>query len=432
MFNTGHTNTIVTQRESVEDKKRLYELERQRKQDNARDRRQAGRGGLAGLGDTAVGDENNDITMADVRQYKDEQDKLDTLKARFNVWALVFAGVLGGLLGSILGAMQIQKMFRGEQVNYEAATNTMIGSFAGIFCSVTITAFWQCASIYLNKNGRFQKQLDAEKEALRRKEQSMMERHDEFIYYDAQRAQSRFYRIFCCSHYGKITSERIIYSSFKSPSPMKGKGCKDYCIYACEYVKGYFIKDVESLDYDYVLDVSVDQSCTEQISNVGNIQLHCEASSDLSVIKSERQRIVRALKAQNEGALRKALLSAGNIRPLRKLINRAKNEIVKLQERRREECKKAGQEFIVMYVEEDNKQNTSKLITVRDVVNPYSVMDDISYRIAKSTKSDIKAQIIKNLESSSEMFGNATEFLSEPEVATAINIGGVGHSKTDD
>ena len=141
MFNTGHTNTIVTQRESVEDKKRLYELERQRKQDNARDRRQAGRGGLAGLGDTAVGDENNDITMADVRQYKDEQDKLDTLKARFNVWALVFAGVLGGLLGSILGAMQIQKMFRGEQVNYEAATNTMIGSFAGIFCSVTITAW---------------------------------------------------------------------------------------------------------------------------------------------------------------------------------------------------------------------------------------------------------------------------------------------------
>jgi hypothetical protein len=213
---------------------------------------------------------------------------------------------------------------------------------------------------------------------------------------------------------------------------MKGKGCKDYCKYAFEYVKGYFIKDVESLDYDYVLDVSVDQSCTEQISNVGNIQLHCEASSDLSVIKSERQRIVRALKAQNEGALRKALLSAGNIRPLRKLINRAKNEIVKLQERRREECKKAGQEFIVMYVEEDNKQNTSKLITVRDVVNPYSVMDDISYRIAKSTKSDIKAQIIKNLESSSEMFGDATEFLSEPEVATAINIGGVGHSKTDD
>ena len=58
---------------------------------------------------------------------------LDSLRSRFNVWSLVFAGVMGGLLGSILGAMQIQKMFRGESVNYEAATNTMIGSFSGIF-----------------------------------------------------------------------------------------------------------------------------------------------------------------------------------------------------------------------------------------------------------------------------------------------------------
>ena len=30
MFGLGNTNTIITERESVEDKKRLYELERQR------------------------------------------------------------------------------------------------------------------------------------------------------------------------------------------------------------------------------------------------------------------------------------------------------------------------------------------------------------------------------------------------------------------
>ena len=76
------------------------------------------------------------------------------------------------------------------------------------------------------------------------------------------------------------------------------------------------------------------------------------------------RRIVRALKAQDEAALRKALLSAGNIRPLRKLVNRAKNEIVKLQEKRRKECKEQGTEFVVMYVEEDKTVNTSKLITV--------------------------------------------------------------------
>ena len=87
--------------------------------------------------------------------------------------------------------------------------------------------------------------------------------------------------------------------------------------------------------------------------NVGNIQLHCEASLDLSVIKSERQRIVRALKAQNEGALRKALSVASNIRPLRNDSNRAKHQ--QLQERRREQCKQDGIEFIVMGVEEDEE-----------------------------------------------------------------------------
>ena len=45
MFGLGNTNTIITERESVEDKKRLYELERQRKQDNLRDRRIAGKVG---------------------------------------------------------------------------------------------------------------------------------------------------------------------------------------------------------------------------------------------------------------------------------------------------------------------------------------------------------------------------------------------------
>ena len=70
MFGLGNTNTIITERESVEDKKRLYELERQRKQDNLRDRRIAGKGGTAGLGDTAIGDEVNDLTAEGIREYQ--------------------------------------------------------------------------------------------------------------------------------------------------------------------------------------------------------------------------------------------------------------------------------------------------------------------------------------------------------------------------
>ena len=45
-------------------------------------------------------------------------------------------------------------------------------------------------------------------------------------------------------------------------------------------------------------------------------------------------------------------------------MNRAKNEIVKLQEKRRKQCAEEGKEFVVMYVEEDKTVNTSKLITV--------------------------------------------------------------------
>ena len=57
-------------------------------------------------------------------------------------------------------------------------------------------------------------------------------------------------------------------------------------------------------------------------------------------------------------------------------------------------------------------------------------MDDISYRISKSHSSNIKQKILMNLEASSEMYGDANEFLSEPETATAVVMGGgIGESK---
>ena len=57
-------------------------------------------------------------------------------------------------------------------------------------------------------------------------------------------------------------------------------------------------------------------------------------------------------------------------------------------------------------------------------------MDDISCRISKSHTSDTKQKILMNLEASSEMYGDANEFLSEPETATAIALGGgQGESK---
>ena len=423
MLGFGGGRTVINNRDPVSDRERNYDIDRKIQLQKHRDNR-VNTGGVAGLGDVAVGDEDNDLTMAELVQYRQAQASKDSLKARFNVWYLIFAGTMGGLLGSVLGAMQFHKMFRGEAVNYEAATNTVMGCFAGAILGVVGTSLWQCLTIYCKKGGRFQKEIEANREALRRKEQEAIERHDEFVYYDAARAQSRLYKLCCCSHYGKITSERIIYSENRYAGPFR-------CTfkYFLARLMGLFNKDVESLDYDFVLDVSVEQGYLGACQNVGDVILHCEASNDLSVIKKERSGIVRALKAQDEAALRVALLSAGNIRPLRKLVIRAKNEILKLQEERRKQCQEAGQPFVVMYVEEENKSNTSKKIRVKDVVRPYAVLDDLSYKISKAMKSTTRERILQDLERSSEMFGDATEFMSEPELAQIQVVSQTGMSK---
>jgi hypothetical protein len=67
--------------------------------------RRGNRGGAAGIDDVAVGDEDQDWTRVDLDKYKDEQEKLDTVKARFNVNFVVIGGMIGALLGSLLGRL---------------------------------------------------------------------------------------------------------------------------------------------------------------------------------------------------------------------------------------------------------------------------------------------------------------------------------------
>ena len=93
------------------------------------------------------------------------------------------------------------------------------------------------------------------------------------------------------------------------------------------------------------------------------------------------------------------------------------------------QCQEAGQPFVVMYVEEENKSNTSKKIRVKDVVRPYAVLDDLSYKISKAMKSTTRERILQDLERSSEMFGDATEFMSEPELAQIQVVSQTGMSK---
>jgi hypothetical protein len=71
--------------------------------------------------------------------------------------------------------------------------------------------------------------------------------HHEFVYYDAGREQGRCYRLLCCPHYGKITSERVLYSK------MVGE---DFSLWKpstwLTFVTRCWNHDVQSLDYDFV------------------------------------------------------------------------------------------------------------------------------------------------------------------------------------
>ena len=87
-----------------------------------------------------------------------------------------------------------------------------------------------------------------------------LQAHQEFVYYDASTAQSTFFKLLCCPHYGKITSERVIYSE-KVLFP------KFSC--SCEYLKKVvaypWAKKVHSMDVEHVTDVTVEQSCTGKV-----------------------------------------------------------------------------------------------------------------------------------------------------------------------
>lgn len=131
---------------------------------------------------------------------------------------------------------------------------------------------------------------------MRRMEQENIEKHQEYVYYDAGIQQGFLYRLLCCPHFGKITSERVIYSEDVALLP----GVEGFFTQLYHYVVHFWHKKVESMDYDMVLDVSVEQSCTQFLTDTGTVVLHCEGLLDVSMIKDERERLIRSIDSKDE------------------------------------------------------------------------------------------------------------------------------------
>lgn len=395
---------------------RLHYERESKNQKHLQDRRR--QGGVAGLEDVAIGDEDQDLTMDEILKYKAEQDKKDSLRSRFNVWDVIIGATLGALAGSLLGALQINKVWRGESINYEAAANTMWGLLVGTAFGSASVALYQCAYVYCNKNARWAHENEARREALRRKEAEAIERHDEFVYYDAAVSHGKCMNLFCCLHWGKITTERIVYST-RAPWPAFSCCSKDWW---WRMTCGRYARKTDTIDYDLVLDVSVEQSCLQKLLGHGTVIMHCEAAMDVSMIKDERDRIVRALQKQDEKALRQVIMTAGTLRPLKRLIDRAKNEANRLAAERKAKCEAEGKHYKPMYVQESKTENSAKTIRVLDVKDPFSVLDDISYRISKATDLSQRKALLMEAGVDAAVLGD--EFLSEPETAVARAVTG--------
>jgi hypothetical protein len=337
----------------------------------------------------------------------------------------MLGALFGALIGTLLGALQVWR--KNSDLSERAQQDIMYGLIYGTAAGGLGVAAYLVFYILFHKDGTFKKELEQKREALRRKEAEAMERHDEVIYYDAGREQTFLYRIFCCPHFGKITTKRIIYSRSKPPTYEYWYPFKKYCC-ACwlswcvctekfkfwkfitvyTYFTSCFVKEVESLDYDLVMDVSVEQKCAQFLSDEGTVVIHCAANSDTSIVKDEKIKIVEALnRSSNENIniddrereLRLAIETAMQVKSLGPFIDKAKKEVARLVGERKKIAQTEGKPFEQIYVAEDRKNNPSR-IKVLDVHKPYAVMDELSYKIAE--KVDLSAKVTRLIEESGD------------------------------
>jgi ABC-type nickel/cobalt efflux system permease component RcnA len=188
--------------------------------------------------------------------------------------------ITGGLVGALIGTLIAALVYQSDAINYQTILwGFFIGSLGG-FISIAAYMYWHAMS-----RDTFERENDLRREAIRRQEAERFERHEELVYYDAGREQSAIYKLFCHPHYGKITSERIIYSA--SVESFRSFWNSDNFTLWGLWKKLFFFweKRVEQLTYNCLLDASVEQTCDQFLTDTGTLVIYCQAEADTSVIE---------------------------------------------------------------------------------------------------------------------------------------------------
>jgi hypothetical protein len=338
-----------------------------------------------------VGDDY--FTEGDITAEQEEFDRKYSIKSQFDVRYCILGAMGGAIIGTFAAVTDAETISSTDRQYIMKLF--MFGTVGGAFLVGLVMVLY----LYFNKSAAFHRNIEARREALRRREMNLMEVHHEFVYYDAGRELGRCYRLFCCPHYGKITSERVIYSRVDKRD--------DFNLFKPKTWLATFTRcwnhDVQSLDYDFVYDVSVDQRFHEFCTDTGTVIIHIKGNADASTQKEERAVLVEALEHDrnldaedpvalynHEKKLRTALLSSRGIVALKGLVDRATHLANQISTKRKEIADKEQKLFVQCYGGHDkgDQANTADLVHVLNVRKPYAVLDDLSYKICKQNKLD--------------------------------------------
>ena len=179
------------------------------------------------------------VQMAHESAILEKYRKMENDKNQIDIRTCCVVALVGGLVGVILGVLVFQE--GNVNVSY-VLWGLMIGGCGGFILAAMY--------LYLNaySNQAYRKEADAKREAMRRQEQmEQEEKHKEFVYYDASTSHSLIFRFLCCPHFGKITSERIIYSDYVR-SEWKATTVQEYCASVFHWIASFWWKKVEQID----------------------------------------------------------------------------------------------------------------------------------------------------------------------------------------
>ena len=128
-----------------------------------------------------VGDDY--FTDSDIAAEQEEFDRKYSIKAQFDVRYCILGAMGGAIIGTFAAVTDAETISSTDRQYIMKLF--MFGTIGGAF----LVGFVMVLYLYFNKSAAFHRNIEARREALRRREMNLMEVHHEFVYYDAGREQ---------------------------------------------------------------------------------------------------------------------------------------------------------------------------------------------------------------------------------------------------